>query len=84
MTVEVEVELNDFDLDEILDEIEARFNYNWTKKQDKQKIISFFKEEILEEDHENSNYSIIDQIKLDFLLNNLQRISINDLENLVK
>ena len=84
MTVEVEVNLEDFDLDEILDEVESRFSSHYSKKKDKERIVNFFKEEIVEEEFNETNYSIIDQIKLDFLLKNLDKISINDLENLIK
>ena len=36
-----------------------------------------------EEEGSNKNMSIIDNIKVDFLLNNLHKITLNDLEKIV-
>lgn len=76
VTVDVDVDLDEFDLDELLEEIESRY---WGSS----KIIidewasSFTHIEI-------KNLSLVDELKIDFLKNNLDKITLNELENLVK
>ena len=76
ITTEVDVDLDEFDLDELLEEIEFRY---WGSD----KIIidewasSFTHIEI-------KNLSLIDELKIDFLKNNIDKITLNELENLIK
>lgn len=79
-TITVDVELDEFDLDDILDEVERRYSSGYTKEDDKKSI-----EEFIDafSDVKNENLTIIDQMKIDFLIANLERITIVQLENLV-
>jgi hypothetical protein len=84
-SISVDVDLDDFELDEILDELEDRYN-SYRNKEKNQKIINEFIKRMkidCEEEGKYKNMSIIDNIKIDFLLNNLNKITLNDLENLI-
>ena len=76
ITTEVDVDLDEFYLDELLEEIESRY---WGSD----KIIidewasSFTHIEI-------KNLSLIDELKIDFLKNNIDKITLNELENLIR
>ena len=78
-SVTVDVDLDDFDLDEILDEIEYRYG----KTSDKQEIEDWAKDLFDIEPFNNTRLSMLDQMKIDFLMQNLDRIKLNDLENLI-
>ena len=88
ITVDVDLDdfdLDDFDLDEILDELESRYN-SYRRKDKNQKEINDFIKKMKIDCEEESPFvinSIIDQIKVDFLLNNLEKINLQDLENLI-
>lgn len=84
VTVEVDVEMDEFDLDEILDELEDRWNCRRKKKENREQITEFFNDLVLCDVVVAKNMSIVDSIKVDFIKNNLDKISINDLENLIK
>lgn len=84
VTVEVDVEMDEFDLDEILDELENRWNCRRKKKENREQITEFFNDLVLCDVVVAKNMSIVDSIKVDFIKNNLDKISINDLENLIK
>ena len=78
--------LDDFDLDEILEELEDRYNRNGIRgKNNKQEIDDFIKR--MKIDFEDvlplQNLSLLDKMKIDFLTNNLEKIKIKDLENLI-
>jgi hypothetical protein len=75
--IEVEVGLDDFSLDEILEEIGDRYYSHVNKKP----IQDFFKD--LLEEPQNPHLSLLDQMKIDLFLNNLNKITINDLEKLL-
>ena len=82
----VDVDLDDFDLDEILEELEDRYNRNGIRgKNNKQEIDDFIKR--MKIDFEDvlplQNLSLLDKMKIDFLTNNLEKIKIKDLENLI-
>jgi hypothetical protein len=84
-SISVDVDLEDFELDEILDELEERYNSYYRKEKNQKEINAFIKRMKIdcEEEGSNKNMSIIDNIKVDFLLNNLNKITLNDLENIV-
>ena len=84
-SISVDVDLDDFELDEILDELEDRYNSYYRKEKNQKEINAFIKRMKIdcEEEGSNKNMSIIDNIKVDFLLNNLNKITLNDLENIV-
>jgi hypothetical protein len=82
-SVTVDVDLDDFDLDELLDEIEYRYNSNYCKSSDKEKIEDWAKDLFDIERFNNTRLSMLDQMKIDFLMQNLDRIKLNDLENLI-
>ena len=78
-------------MEEILDELEDRYNrknYRNAKKTNKEIIDEFIKRMKIECDDENildfQIFSILDKMKLDLLINNFEKISLNDLENLIK
>ena len=84
-SISVDVDLDDFELDEILDELEERYNSYYRKEKNQKEINAFIKRMKIdcEEEGSNKNMSIIDNIKVDFLLNNLHKITLNDLENIL-
>ncbi|MFT5669142.1 MAG: hypothetical protein ACI9DK_003354 [Vicingaceae bacterium] len=75
--VDIEVDLDDFDLDELFEEIEKRYKYSDTKEI-KEWLNSF---DSLDIKHENT--SLLDEMKIDFIKRNLDRIKLSDLENLI-
>lgn len=70
-SITVDVDLDDFDLDEILDEVESRYEYNNNKVE-----IEKWAKEFFEFDGIAITLSIIDQQKIDFLMQNLQKITL--------
>jgi hypothetical protein len=84
-SISVDVDLSDFDLDEILDELEYRYNSKWKDKEKNQKQINEFikRMKIDCEDEGCNNLSLLDKMKIDFVINNLDKIKLNDLENLI-
>lgn len=84
-SISVDVDLEDFELDEILDELEDRYNSYYRKEKNQKEINAFIKRMKIDCEEENApkKMSIIDNIKVDFLLNNLHKITLNDLENIV-
>ena len=88
-SISVDVDLDDFDLDELLDEVEDRYNRYKTKKDKKHyadcvKQIEEWAEDLFDIEEEPLKLSLLDQMKIDFFMHNLHKISINDLENLIK
>jgi hypothetical protein len=75
--VDIEVDLDDFDLDELFEEIEKRYKYSDTKEI-KEWLNSF---DSLDIKHENT--SLLDEMKIDFIKRNLDRIKLSDLESLI-
>ena len=87
--VNVEVELDDFDLHEILSEIKYRYEKSGIRgKSNKDVIDDFIKQlnPILSHDisSEVKVYSLLDELKVDFVVKNFDKISLNDLENIIK
>ena len=80
-SITVDVSLDDFDLDELLEEIEDRYNYKSNRY--KQRIDDWAKDLFDIESFENGKLSLLDQMKIDFLMRNLDKIRLNDLENLI-
>ena len=78
-SVTVDVDLDDFDLDELLEEIEDRYG-----RRDKQEIEDWAKDLFeIESLNNNARLSLLDEMKIDFLMRNLDKIKLNDLENLI-
>ena len=84
-SISVDVDLDDFDLDEILDELEDRYNSYRNKEKNQKKINEFIKKMKIdcEEDSTFQNKTLLDEMKIDFLNQNLDRIKLSDLENLI-
>jgi hypothetical protein len=78
--VTVDVDLDDFDLDELLDEIEDRYGYDRNKQE-----IDDWAKDLFEIERLNNNVrlSLLDTMKIDLLMRNLDKIKLNDLENLI-
>jgi hypothetical protein len=76
--IEVEVNLDEFDLDELLEEIEDRCSHS---ERNKKEVLEFCID--LLNEPKNPSFSLLDQMKIDLLLNNLNKITLNDLENLL-
>jgi hypothetical protein len=78
--VTVDVGLDDFDLDELLDEIEDRYNYDRNKQE-----IDDWAKDLFDVERLNNNVrlSLLDTMKIDLLMRNLDKIKLNDLENLI-
>jgi hypothetical protein len=79
-SVTVDVDLDDFDLDELLDEIEDRYGYDRNKQE-----IDDWAKDLFEIERLNNNVrlSLLDTMKIDFLMRNLDKIKLNDLEKLI-
>ena len=77
-SITIDVSLDDFDLDELLDEIQDRYYYPQNKVE-----IEQWGKDMFEVERFNVELSLIDQIKIDFLMHNLDKIKLNDLENLI-
>ncbi len=79
-SVTVDVDLDDFDLDELLDEIEDRYGYDRNKQE-----IDDWAKDLFDVERLNNNVrlSLLDTMKIDLLMRNLDRIKLNDLENLI-
>jgi hypothetical protein len=78
--VTVDVDLDDFDLDELLDEIEDRYGYDRNKQE-----IDDWAKDLFDVERLNNNVrlSLLDTMKIDLLMRNLDKIKLNDLENLI-
>jgi hypothetical protein len=76
ITTEVDVDLYEFDLDELLEEIESRY---WGSDK---VIIDEWASNLT--NLKIGNLSIVDDLKILFLKNNLDKITLNELENLIK
>jgi hypothetical protein len=83
-SISVDVDLDDFELDEILDELESRYNSYRSKEKNQKEINAFIKRMKIDcEENDILNLSLLDKIKIDFLMQNLNDIKLNDLENLI-
>jgi len=76
-SVTVYVDLDEFCLDEILEEVEDRYNCNFNKKEIDEWGKTFFEVE------PNFQLSLLDQMKIDLLMSNINKITLNDLEKLI-
>lgn len=81
VTVDVDVDLDEFDLDELLEEIE--FRYNSKSKRNKKEIEDWANDLFKTQSFINIRLSLLDQMKIDFLMHNLDKITLNNLENLI-
>lgn len=75
MTVNVEVELDDFDTDDLISELECRLKY----KSDKPKILEFCRESLgIENNIPKDN--LLDEMKLQLVENNIHKFTLDELE----
>ena len=87
-SVTVDVDLDDFELDELLDEVEDRYN-RYKKKlenkyySDSKKQIEDWAEDLFGIEEPNVRLSLLDTMKIDLLMRNLDKITLNDLEKLI-
>lgn len=81
-SITVDVDLDDFDLDELLDEIDDRYSSSYCKSKDKEQIEEWAKD-LFEIERFDVRLSMLDQMKIDFLMQHLDKIKLNDLENLI-
>lgn len=83
-SISVDVDLDDFTLNEILEELEDRYNSYQNAEKNKKKINDFIKKmKIDAEDDVIRRYTIIDQNKIDFFIDNIDKIKLSDLENIL-
>lgn len=83
-SIQIDVDLADFDLDEILEELDSRYNSFYRRKLNQDEINNFIKKMKIDcEENDNKNLSLLDKIKIDFVMQNLDAIKLNDLENLI-
>lgn len=84
-SISVDVDLDDFDLDEILEELEERYNSYRNKEKNKRQIDDFIKR--MKIDFEDvlplQKLSLLDKMKIDFLSQNLDKIKLQDLESII-
>jgi len=77
--VEVDIELEEFKLNDLLDEIADRHK---SCKRDKKEINDWLKSfDFL--DIKKDQLSLLDEMKIDFIKRNLDKIKLSDLENLI-
>jgi len=76
-SISVDIDLDEFELEEIFEEIEDRYKYNIYKEEIDEWGKYFFELE------PNYNLSLLDQMKIDLLMNNINKITLNDLEKLI-
>lgn len=75
MTVNVEVELSNFDTSDLIDELESRLEY----KGNKTEILNFCRESLGIE-HSIPQDSLLDSIKLELIENNIHKFTLDELE----
>jgi DNA-binding transcriptional regulator YbjK len=78
--ITVDIDVNEFSLDDILEEVSNQYNRESKKK----KITEFLEEMMFDDKPVLPNLSIIDQIKFDLFQENFSKIDINDLELIIK
>jgi DNA-binding transcriptional regulator YbjK len=78
--ITVDINVNEFSLDDILEEVSNQYNRESKKK----KITEFLEEMMFDDRPVLPNLSIIDQIKFDLFQENFSKIDINDLELIIK
>jgi len=74
--VSVDVDTDEFDLDDLLSEIEYRYG-----RRDEKEIGKFMMTML---DIDGSQFGLTNQMKIDFLKENINEIQLTDLENLIK
>lgn len=77
-SVTIDVSLDDFDLDELLEEVEDRYNFHRDKAQ-----IEEWAKDLFEIERFEQKLSLLDTMKIEFLMQNINKITLNDLENLI-
>lgn len=75
MQVQVDVNLDDFDLTDLIDELESRLEY----KQNKLPIEKFCRE-TLNISNNLPKGSLLDEIKLELIENNIHKFTLDELE----
>jgi len=73
--INVDVDMDEFDLDDLLSEIEYRYG-----RRDKTEIKEFMMSML---DIDESGFGLINQMKIDFLKENINEIQLTDLEKLL-
>jgi len=76
--VSIDIDMDDFDTDDLLDELKNRNSLF-----DKKMIDEFIKEHQEINTPDVKKFSLINKMKLDFLIENIERISLEDLEHCV-
>jgi len=76
--VSIDIDMDDFDTDDLLDELKNRNSLF-----DKKMIDEFIKEHQEIDNPYVREFSLINKMKLDFLIENIERISLEDLEHCV-
>lgn len=76
ISVDVDVDMDEFDLDDLLSEVEYRYG-----RRDEKEIGEFMMEML---GINESQFGLTNQMKIDFLKENINEIQLTDLENLIK
>lgn len=82
-TIQVDVDLEEFSDREILNEIKFRITHPNLSDKYKKELLNSIRE-LFNINPNNKPISLLDQMKIDFLINNLDKIKLEDLEKLVK
>lgn len=77
ISVDVDVELDEFDLDDILDNIDLRYKHDKDEREEIDDWLNGFNKISFK------TTTLLDEMKIDFLRNNLDKIKLSDLENLI-
>ena len=82
--ITINVSLDEFDLDELLNEIESRHSGYRSNGADKKIIEKFCKDTLIESEELNIyNLSIVDELKFEYFKHYINRISLGALINII-
>lgn len=88
ITVDVEVDIDSFDLDDILDGVETKWDsYSPKKQKDNRKEIKQFFSDLIDESVETPNKSrstVIDELKMSVVMSGLENKSLTELQEFFK
>lgn len=79
--VQIDVDLDEFDTDELIDELHRRLKSKWTSDSEKKDILAFGKipQQVLNMEVK----TVYDQLKLEHVADRIQNYSLEDLQRLL-
>ena len=81
----ITVDLDDFSLNEILSDLNYRYNSEFNKEINQKKINDFINHMKIDfKNNQKLKNSIVDEQKIDFFMENISKINLLDLEKIIK